>query len=56
MQRVFDPRDPQLIASVATTRDARDASERLSMRREPEDSHSFREIRSIMSNRTGVCG
>ena len=58
IQRIFDPRDPQLIASVSTTQDARNAAtmHRSSQQRDHEDSHDFREIRSLMSNRTGVCG
>lgn len=55
MQRIFDPRDPQLVASVSTTRDAQNAARR-TFRKDAEDSHSFREIRSLMNNRTGVCG
>lgn len=56
--RIFDPRDPQLITSVSTTADARNAAilHRPTNRRDYEDSHSFREIRTLMNNRTGVCG
>jgi hypothetical protein len=43
MQRIFDPRDPVLVASISTTRDARNASRR--QERTHEDSHDFREIR-----------
>jgi hypothetical protein len=52
--RIFDPRDPQLVASVSTTQDARNAGRR--NERTVEDSRDFREIRSLMNNRWGVCG
>lgn len=55
-RRIFDPRDPQLIASVSTTADARNAASYRPSQRDAEDSHDFREIRALMNNRTGACG
>ena len=50
--RIFDPRDPRLVASVATTRDAQAQARR--HERTHEDSSDFRDMRAMMRGNRGV--
>lgn len=51
--RVFDPRDVRLVATIATTRDARAAHTR-EHARTYEDSFDFRSFRAEMQGNRGV--
>lgn len=48
--RIFDPRDPRLVASVATLDDARKAD----VPKLAEDRFDFREMRASMQSNRGV--
>lgn len=51
--RIFDPRDPRLVATIATTQDARTAGSR-EHARTYEDSFDFRSFRAEMQGNRGV--